>query len=48
MVFDPNAALEILRHHLHAAEPDLIEHLDFRIDFGQGYLFGEPRFNQVE
>ncbi len=25
------------------AEQDLVELLDFRIDYGQGYLFGEPR-----
>lgn len=25
------------------SEPDLIELLDFEIDYGQGYLFGEPR-----
>jgi cyclic-di-GMP phosphodiesterase TipF (flagellum assembly factor) len=29
-------------------EPALIELLDFRIDFGQGYLFGEPRLSHAE
>ena len=28
------------------AEEDLIEILDFDIDFGQGYLFGEPRISR--
>jgi cyclic-di-GMP phosphodiesterase TipF (flagellum assembly factor) len=27
-------------------EQDLIELLDFRIDYGQGYLFGEPRLSK--
>lgn len=39
MVFDPNAALEILRHHLHAAEPDLIE-----LDALLGAASTEPEF----
>lgn len=30
------------------AEPTLLELLDFRIDFGQGYLFGEPRLSRIE
>jgi cyclic-di-GMP phosphodiesterase TipF (flagellum assembly factor) len=29
-------------------EPALLELLDFRIDFGQGYLFGEPRLSRAE
>ena len=29
-------------------EPALIELLDFRIDFGQGYLFGEPCLSAAE
>jgi cyclic-di-GMP phosphodiesterase TipF (flagellum assembly factor) len=28
------------------SEPDLIELLDFEIDYGQGYLFGEPRLGR--
>ena len=28
------------------SEPMLLEILDFQIDFGQGYLFGEPKFAQ--
>jgi cyclic-di-GMP phosphodiesterase TipF (flagellum assembly factor) len=28
------------------AEEDLIELLDYDIDFGQGYLFGEPRISR--
>ena len=28
------------------AEKDLIELLDYDIDFGQGYLFGEPRISR--
>ncbi len=30
------------------AEPVLLELLDFRIDFGQGYLFGKPRLSRAE
>lgn len=29
-------------------EPDLLELLDLRIDFGQGYLFGSPRLSRQE
>lgn len=29
-------------------EPDLLELLDLRVDFGQGYLFGGPRLARVE
>ena len=28
------------------SEQDLVELLDYRIDFGQGYLFGEPRLSK--
>jgi cyclic-di-GMP phosphodiesterase TipF (flagellum assembly factor) len=28
------------------AETDLIELLDYDIDFGQGYLFGAPRISR--
>ncbi|MBT6118733.1 MAG: hypothetical protein HOH66_12780, partial [Rhodospirillaceae bacterium] len=28
------------------SEPDLIELLDFEIEYGQGYLFGEPRLGR--
>lgn len=28
------------------SEQDLVELLDYRIDFGQGYLFGEPRLSR--
>jgi cyclic-di-GMP phosphodiesterase TipF (flagellum assembly factor) len=30
------------------SEPKLLELLDLRIDYGQGYLFGEPRLARVE
>jgi cyclic-di-GMP phosphodiesterase TipF (flagellum assembly factor) len=30
------------------SEPMLLELLDFRIDYGQGYLFGEPRLSRVQ
>jgi cyclic-di-GMP phosphodiesterase TipF (flagellum assembly factor) len=30
------------------AEADLLELLDLRIDYGQGYLFGEPRLAKVD
>ena len=29
-------------------EPDLLELLDLRVDFGQGYLFGAPRLTRIE
>ena len=29
------------------SEPMLLELLDFHIDFGQGYLFGEPKLSQA-
>jgi cyclic-di-GMP phosphodiesterase TipF (flagellum assembly factor) len=29
-------------------ESDLVELLDFEVDFGQGYLFGEPRLSRVD
>ena len=29
------------------SEQDLLELLDLRIDFGQGYLFGEPRLSRI-
>ncbi len=29
-------------------EEDLIELLDFEVDYGQGYLFGEPRLSRVD
>jgi cyclic-di-GMP phosphodiesterase TipF (flagellum assembly factor) len=29
-------------------EPLLLELLDLHIDFGQGYLFGEPRFARLD
>ncbi|MBK19204.1 MAG: hypothetical protein CMM52_10270 [Rhodospirillaceae bacterium] len=29
-------------------EPELLELLDLKIDYGQGYLFGEPRLARVE
>jgi cyclic-di-GMP phosphodiesterase TipF (flagellum assembly factor) len=28
-------------------EQNLVELLDFRIDYGQGYLFGEPRLSKL-
>ncbi len=28
-------------------EDDLLELLDFQVDFGQGYLFGEPRLSKI-
>ena len=30
------------------SESSLLELLDFRIDFGQGYLFGKPRLSRAE
>ena len=29
-------------------ESDLVELLDYEVDFGQGYLFGEPRLSRVD
>lgn len=29
-------------------ESDLVELLDFEVDYGQGYLFGEPRLSRVD
>jgi cyclic-di-GMP phosphodiesterase TipF (flagellum assembly factor) len=29
-------------------EPDLLELLDLRVDFGQGYLFGAPKLTRIE
>jgi cyclic-di-GMP phosphodiesterase TipF (flagellum assembly factor) len=29
-------------------DSDLVELLDFEVDFGQGYLFGEPRLSRVD
>ena len=29
-------------------ESDLLELLDLRVDFGQGYLFGAPRLTRIE
>ena len=29
-------------------ESDLVELLDFEVDFGQGFLFGEPRLSRVD
>ncbi len=30
------------------AESDVVELLDFEVDYGQGYLFGEPRLSRVD
>jgi cyclic-di-GMP phosphodiesterase TipF (flagellum assembly factor) len=29
-------------------EKDLLELLDLRVDFGQGYLFGAPKLTRIE
>ncbi len=38
-----NMIVEKIEH-----DSDLVELLDFEVDFGQGYLFGEPRLSRVD